>query len=131
MGSLKRPLAFYPLLSVFRLFLRCGWQKDGGRQLSKRADLKDLGCFTFPERMKGGRRETWALDGNNEERLMARTARALVCVFGDVLSGSHLHTVGCNKETRSDYAGSFVRIAAPLMAVHEDERMVYMLMAGY
>lgn len=74
--------------------------------------------------------ETRALDGNNGGSLMSRTARALVCVLGDVLSGSHLHTVGYNKESRSDYAGPFVRIAAPLMAVH-DERMGCMLMAGY
>lgn len=37
-----------------------------------------------------------------------------------MLSGSHLHTVGCNKESRSDYAGSFLRIAAPASAVCMD-----------
>lgn len=71
------------------------------------------------------------MDDNNEESWLARAARALVCVLGDVLSGSHLHTVGCHKETLSDDAGLFVRIAAPLIAGYAGQRTVYMLMAAY
>lgn len=47
---------------------------------------------------------------------MARIGGARVCFFGDMLSGSHLHSVRCNKETRTDYAGLSIRIAAPAIA---------------
>lgn len=103
------------------LFLRYGWQKDGGRRPSKAqsSEIQGPGHFTFPRRMKGGLKGggAWALDDNNEESWAGEGCRALVCVFGDVLSGSHLHTVGCNKG--SDYAGSSVRTAAPLIAGYE------------
>lgn len=65
------------------------------------------------------------MDDKNEGRLTARTGRARVCFFGDMLRGSHLHTVRCNKETRTDYAGLSVRIAAPAIAACVDEMTWY------
>lgn len=63
---------------------------------------------------------------------MEKTAIALVCFFGDVLSRSRLHTVRCNKEIQSDYPGSFVSITASAIAVCNDEMTRHLLLVvGY
>ena len=63
---------------------------------------------------------------------MEKTAIALVCFFGDVLSRSHLHTVRCNKEIQNDYAGSFVSTTASAIAVCNDAMTRHLLLVvGY
>lgn len=59
--------------------------------------------------------------------------RSSACLFwGDMLSRSHLHTARYNKEIQSDYAGSFVSITAPAIAVCNNERTRHLLlMVGY
>lgn len=68
-----------------------------------------------------GRRQQGEMDGGDGHR---------VCLFwGDVLSRSHLHAVRCNKEIRSDDAGSFISIPAPASAVRSSEMRRHLLLA--